>query len=203
MYCSPQENMDYWGRQCRADSVCGKHGEDYFWCRINIFSWGYCGLVKDNKIIESGEGTIITSRHRNKRDKKVIATEDDQVNRLKITFYEEPAPITDGNKWKDEAEDLINQWTNDKLRSKGTSKLIKSKNLRIDVQGTFNRKQPKGDSILYYNLQIQINMARKPGESTTVSQIIVPDGVPERYIRRAFLESFRRRAKVEVEVSKY
>jgi len=87
MYCSPQENMDYWGRQCRADSVCGKHGEDFYWCRISIFSWGYCGLVKDNKIIESGEGTIITSRHRIKRDRKVIATVNDQGNRKKTTFY--------------------------------------------------------------------------------------------------------------------
>ncbi|KAK7126453.1 hypothetical protein R3I94_017813 [Phoxinus phoxinus] len=197
MYCSPQENMDYWGRQCRDDSVCGRHGEDFCWCRINIFSWGYCGLVKDDKIIESGEGTLITSRHRNKRAPEKIDTVDDKVNHLRITFYAEKAPIADGTKWKDEAEDVINRWNNDKLRNKPTSGLITSTHLRIDMQGTFKRNNK-----LFYNLQIQINKKRNSSESTTVSQILVPDGVPEVHMRRAFRESFYRRAKVTVEISK-
>lgn len=201
MYCSPQENMDYWSRRCRADSMCGKHGEDYYWCRINIFTWGYCGLVKDDKkIIESVEVTYISSRHRNKRVREVIATEDDKGNRIKTIFYSEPAPdaITDGRHWSDEANALIGQWDNGYLVDQQRSNLIRSTNLRIDMQGIINRANH-----LYYNMQIQINNIQRNGGSTTVSQIIVPRGIPERYIRRAFWESFRNRARVSVEVSPY
>lgn len=202
LYCSPQENMDYWGRQCRADSACGKHGEDYYWCRINDFTWGYCGLVKDNeKITETGEVTHITPRHRNKRDRVVIGTVDDRANRIKTTFYAEPAPhdITDIGKLRNEAENLIGNWNNGHLVDQARSNLIHTANLRIDMQGIINRNNQ-----LYYNLQIQINRRRNgPHDSTTVSQIIVPRGIPERYIRRALQESLNHRARVSVEVSRY
>lgn len=49
MYCSPQEDRNFQGRSCQFDSMCGKHGEDYYWCKINSFTWGYCGLVMDDK----------------------------------------------------------------------------------------------------------------------------------------------------------
>lgn len=201
MYCSPQENMDYWGRQCRADSMCGKYGEDYYWCRIDIFSWGYCGLVKaDKKLIDSGEVTHITSRHRNRRYLAVIGTEDDQGNRIKTTFSAEAATnvITDVGPWRNEAENLISRWTNGHLRNQARSNLIKSEHLRIDLQGFIKRNNQ-----MYYNLQIQINGQRKKGESTTVAQIIIPRNIPERYVRRAFTESFNRRAKVFIDASKY
>uniref|UniRef100_A0A8C1T1B2 Tubulin polymerization promoting protein n=1 Tax=Cyprinus carpio TaxID=7962 RepID=A0A8C1T1B2_CYPCA len=194
MYCSPQENMDYWGRQCRADSMCGKYGEDYCWCRINIFSWGYCGLVKaDKKLIDSGEGTHITSRHRNRRDPEVIDTEDDQGNHIKTIFTAVAAPrdITDGTRYRNEAENLIGRWTNVHLGNQARSKLITSEHLRIDLQGHINRNNQR-----YYNLQIQV-------DNRTIAQIIIPDEIPERYVRRAFLESFNRRARVFIDVSKY
>ncbi|KAK2906649.1 hypothetical protein Q8A67_005634 [Cirrhinus molitorella] len=199
MYCSPQENMDYWGRQCRADSMCGKYGEDYCWCRISIFSWGYCGLVKDDKMLtESGAGTHITSPHRNKRAPEEIDAVDEEGNRIKITFSAEKAPITNGKKWKDEADDLIDKWNNGYLVDQARSKRIKSDNLRIDMQGSFKRNNQR-----YYNLQIQINAKRKKGESTTVAQIIIPDGVPVPYVQRAFQDSFNLQAKISVEVEKY
>ncbi|XP_016107239.1 uncharacterized protein [Sinocyclocheilus grahami] len=201
MFCSPQENMDYWGRQCRADSMCGKYGEDYCWCRIHIFSWGYCGLVKaDKKLIDSGEGTRITSRHRNRRVPEVIDTVDDKGNHIKTTFTAEAAPdeIIDGKQWRNDAENLINSWENLHLVDQARSNLIKSGNLRIDMQGIIKRNNQR-----YYNLQIQVNVQRKKGESTTVAQIIIPDEIPERYVRRAFLESFNRRARVFIEVSRY
>ncbi|XP_048038327.1 uncharacterized protein LOC125263357 [Megalobrama amblycephala] len=200
LYCSPQENMDYWGRQCRADSACGKHGEDFYWCRINDFTWGYCGLVKDKeKITETGEVTHITPRHRNKRDRVVIDTVDDKANRIKLTFYAEEAKITEAKKWSEEATDLINQWNGGRLSKRQKSNLITTDNLRIDMQGTFTHNKQ-----LYYNLQIQINRKRKgPNDSTTVSQILVPDGIPDEYMRRAFQESFNTQKKITVEVSKY
>lgn len=194
LYCSPQENMDYWGRQCGADSMCGEHGEDYYWCRINVFTWGYCGLVKDDKkIIESGEVSHITSQHRNKRQTEFYSVRD-QNNRI-ITFFEEPANILNGRQWRNDAENLINRWNNGYLRNRATSNLIRSDDLRIDLQGTFPR-----NNRLYYNLQIQRNVRRSSRESTTISQIIVADGVSEDHIRRAFRESLNRRARVRVEV---
>lgn len=48
MYCSPQEERNFQGRYCQYDSTCGKHGEDYYWCKVNSFTWGYCGLVIDD-----------------------------------------------------------------------------------------------------------------------------------------------------------
>lgn len=202
LYCSPQENMDYWGRQCRADSMCGKHGEDYYWCRINIFTWGYCGLVKDDKkIIESGEVTHITPLHRNKRQ-AVFDTVEDRANRIKTTFYAEPAPrdIADVDRYRNEAENLIGNWNNGHLVNQARSNLIHTANLRIDMQGIINH-----NNLPCYNLQIQINRRRRPGASTTVSQIIVSQTIvpPDRYIRRAFQESLNRRARVFVLVSRY
>uniref|UniRef100_A0A672L399 Uncharacterized LOC107574117 n=1 Tax=Sinocyclocheilus grahami TaxID=75366 RepID=A0A672L399_SINGR len=279
MYCSPQENMDYWGRQCEADSMCGRHGQDYYWCKINIFTWGYCGLVMENKNhygshtgalcydycdkreedyywchtvqgwdyywdycspdvdvtykgkpcrsyhscgphdynynwcwtseseydycgpVESGECTYITSRHRNRRapdDKVVICTKMDKGNKKITTFTAKPAPnaIADGSQWRNEAENLISRWENNYLVDQARSNLIHSDNLRIDMQGIINHNNQ-----LYHNLQIQVNVRRRSGQSTTVSQIIVPRGIPRRYIRRALLESFRRRARVLIEVS--
>lgn len=196
LYCSPQENMDYWGRQCRADSMCGKHGEeDFYWCRINVFTWGYCGLVKDDeKITESGEVTHITPRRRNKRQVP-FASVRDQNNRL-TNFFAEPANILDGSRWRNDALGLINQWDNGYLRTQARSNLIKSDDLRIDLQGSFPRNNRR-----YYNLQIQRNVRRPPRESTTISQIIVADGVSEDNIRRAFQESLDRQARVRVEIS--
>ncbi|KAL0147519.1 hypothetical protein M9458_057168 [Cirrhinus mrigala] len=184
MYCSPQENVDYWGRQCRADSMCGKYGEDYCWCRINIFSWGYCGLVKDDKmLIESGTGTHITSRHRNKRAPVVIDTVNDEANRKRTTFSADTAPIINGKQWRNDAENLISRWENVHLVDQARSNLITSGNLRIDMQGSFTRNNQR-----YYNLQIQVNVQRKKGESTTVAQILIPDGISEDH-------SFNRQAK--------
>uniref|UniRef100_A0A8C2AXH9 Uncharacterized protein n=1 Tax=Cyprinus carpio TaxID=7962 RepID=A0A8C2AXH9_CYPCA len=275
MYCSPQENIDSWGRQCSTD--CGKLGEDYYWCKTDTFSWGYCGLVmedknhygsktgalcydhecqyhesgdyywchtakdwdycspdvkvtyKDNPCrsnhycglhgssynwcwtseseydycgpIESAECTYITSQHRNRRapeNRILICIREDKHNKRKTIFTAEPTTvdITDNRRWRNEARNLISRWNNGYLVDQARSNLITSDNLRIDMQRPINRNNQR-----YYNLQIQVNMPRVSGESTTVSQIIVPDGVPERYIRRAFLESFSRRARVFVDVS--
>ncbi|XP_078541483.1 uncharacterized protein LOC144826896 [Lissotriton helveticus] len=45
-YCSPAKNKDYYGRQCKADHPCGRHGLAYSWCYTEGGSWGYCGRVE-------------------------------------------------------------------------------------------------------------------------------------------------------------
>ncbi|KAI7808412.1 hypothetical protein IRJ41_004308 [Triplophysa rosa] len=274
-YCSPSENTDYMNKQCKEDSSCGKQDENYNWCWLKEGSWGYCGFVepkmllhrtKDNYIctdecqyyesgdyywchnaknwdycspvvdvtykgkpcrsdhscglneykynwcwtseteydycgrIEPGECTYITSQHRQRRapeDTILICTKND--NNKETTFTAVPAPkhFTEVNrKLRNEAEDLINQWNNQSLSNQARSNLIKTEHLRIDMQGMINRNNRR-----YYNLQIQVNGSRRPNQSSTVSQIFVPDGIPENYIRQAFLESLNRQARVFVDVS--
>ncbi|MCI4388986.1 hypothetical protein PGIGA_G00092460 [Pangasianodon gigas] len=275
-YCSPSENIDYKNKNCKEDSPCGKQGENYHWCNLKEGSWGYCGLVEPKMLlhrtryhhvcidecqyyesgdyywchtsngwdycspdvdvtykdkpcrsdhycglhdygynwcwtseseydycgaIESGECSYVTSQHRNRRapeDRVLICTRKDKDNKKTTIFTAEPAPddITENQKWKNEARNLISRWNNGYLVDQARSQLITSDNLRIDMQGLINRNNQR-----YYNLQIQVNVRRRPGQSTTVAQIIVPAGVPDRYIRRAFWESFRRRARVFVDVS--
>ncbi|XP_073793183.1 uncharacterized protein [Danio rerio] len=202
MYCSPQENVDFRGRQCQADSKCAKHGEDYSWCRINTFSWGYCGLVKEDQTLgDAGEDHHNTSPHRNRRDEVVLDTIDDLANRRRTTFLAEGAQnhIADGNNYRSEAAILIGNWDNSYLVSQTRSNLIKTKSIRIDMQGMVNRH-----NLRYHNLQIQVNVPRGGNmPSTTLSQVFVPENiyVPDRYVRRAFQESMVRRARIFIDVS--
>ncbi|XP_056304136.1 uncharacterized protein LOC130216262 [Danio aesculapii] len=204
MYCSPQENVDYWGRQCRADSMCAKYGEDYCWCRINIFSWGFCGLVKEDQTLgDAGEDQHNTSPHRNRRDRKVVEVINDSNIGRTITISEETARsgtfANSNKKLRREAEDLINQWNNVHLVNQARSKLITSDHLRIDMQGMV----PQGNK-RYHNLQVQINGVQRGKKltSTTLSQVFVHnDGVPEQYIKRGFLHSLNNQVRVYVDVS--
>ncbi|MGH0177427.1 UNVERIFIED_CONTAM: hypothetical protein FKN15_075130 [Acipenser sinensis] len=50
MYCSPQNGQDYFGRKCKEDHRCDKHGEQYYWCYIDAFKWGYCGLFINDQV---------------------------------------------------------------------------------------------------------------------------------------------------------
>ncbi|XP_057179965.1 uncharacterized protein LOC130547735 [Triplophysa rosa] len=152
----------------------------------------YCGGIGPE------ECTYITSQHRIRRELTLICTVVNESTR-KTTFNAEEAinHITkvDQN-LKTEAQILISRWKNEYLVDRAKSKLITSMNLRIDMQGIIKRNNQR-----YYNLQVQLNTNRGPNRSTTVSQIIVPDGIPDRYIRRAFCESLNRRARVFVDVT--
>ncbi len=163
-YCSPDVDVTYKGKPCRSDHSCGSHGYSYNWCWTSDSEYDYCGPI------ESGECTYISSRHRNRRapDKKVeICTEKDKTNSKITTFTAVPAPkaIADGKQWKNEVENLISRWNNGYLVSQARSNRISSDNLRIDMQGSFKRNNK-----LYYNLQIQVNVRRGPGQSTTPNQ---------------------------------
>ncbi len=194
-YCSPDVNVTYKDKPCRSDHHCGLHGSGYNWCWTSESEYDYCGPI------ESAECTYVTSHHRNRRapeDRILICIRENKDKKIKTTFTAEPATnsITENHSWRNEASNLISRWNNGYLVDQARSNLITSENLRIDMQGLINRNNQR-----YYNLQIQVNMNRRPGQSTTVSQIIIPSGVPDRYIRRAFWESFRRRARVFVDVS--
>ncbi|XP_073800011.1 uncharacterized protein [Danio rerio] len=198
-YCSPEVDVTYKGTPCRSDHSCGLHGNGYNWCWTSDKDYDYCGPI------EPEECTYIDSKHRSKRadannpQRIVICTQVDRGNRISTTFSAVPAPnaITDGGQFREEIENLISFWDNGNLVEHASSNLMHSANVRIDMQGIINRNNQR-----YYNLQVQLNRPRRPGESTTVSQVIVPRGVPARYIRRAFIESFRRRARVFIDVTR-
>ncbi|XP_039537877.1 uncharacterized protein LOC120486092 [Pimephales promelas] len=179
--CSPDVDVTYKGKPCRSDHPCDLHGESYNWCFTSVSDYDYCGPIE--------------SRHRDRRDledRTLACTLEDKGQPIISNFTVVPAPddITDGSQWRNETETLIRRWDNRYLVDMARANLIHSDHLRIDIQGTITRKKQ-----LYYNLQV--NVRRRPG--TTVSQIIVSRGIPECYIRRAFMESFRNRARVYVD----
>lgn len=195
-YCSPDVNVTYKGKPCRSDHSCGLHDYKYNWCWTSESGYDYCGRI------ESGECTYITPRRHKRMDQNaeaiLICTKNDRHNKKRTSFTaEETNDITGINRnLRFEANNLISRWNNQYLVDRARSELITSEHFRIDMQGIINRNNQR-----YYNLQIQLNVRRNDNQSTTVSQIIVPDGIPDRYIRRAFMESLNRRARVFVNVS--
>ncbi|XP_021328370.2 uncharacterized protein si:ch73-144l3.2 [Danio rerio] len=197
-YCSPEVDVTYKGTPCRSDHFCGLHGYSYNWCWTSGSGYDYCGPI------ESAECSYFPSTHLrrgaddNNPQKIVICTKADKGNKKITIFTANPDPddIADGSKFKHEVENLVSQWDNGYLVDQARSNLLRSADVRIDMQGLINR-----NNLRYYNLQVQRNVPRRAGESTTVSQIIVPPGVPARYIRRAFIESLRMRAQVFIDVS--
>ncbi|ROL41324.1 hypothetical protein DPX16_0212 [Anabarilius grahami] len=190
-YCSPDVDVTYRDKPCRSDHSCGLHGESYNWCWTSGSDYDYCGPVDSVKCFYG------TSQNRNRghlNDRKLICAQVDRANKKIITFTVEPASfdIADGSQWKSEAQSLIRRWDNAYLVDKAHSNLIYSENLHINMEGII-----KLNNQSYYYLQIHVKQG--PSRSTTVSQIIVPRGIPENYMRRAFLESFRHRARVFVE----
>ncbi|XP_030076339.1 uncharacterized protein LOC115481389 [Microcaecilia unicolor] len=51
-YCSPQEGLDYRGRECKDEHPCGKYEKDYYWCYLKDEMLSkdheYCGLIIDD-----------------------------------------------------------------------------------------------------------------------------------------------------------
>ncbi|XP_060720636.1 uncharacterized protein LOC132841984 [Tachysurus vachellii] len=192
-YCSPSPDVTYKNESCRSNHSCGTYGYDYSWCWTDS-GWDYCG------IIETGRNYRTIGRWKRQPNNIVeICTETDLGNRkvTKITAEPNPGAIADGSNWRNEIINIISTWTNGFLRNQAGT-LTTTRNLRIDNQGLVNR-----NNLHYYNLQIQVNIPRQNVRSTTVAQVLMPvnEDVPARYIRKAFTESFRRRARVFVDVS--
>uniref|UniRef100_A0A3B4CV61 Tubulin polymerization promoting protein n=1 Tax=Pygocentrus nattereri TaxID=42514 RepID=A0A3B4CV61_PYGNA len=193
-YCSPTPDVTYKNIPCRSDHSCGTHGYKYNWCWITAKKWDYCGVIKP------GECTYYSTQRKKRQAKGnavVFCTRTDKGNHVETTFYAEsnPRALTDGSQIRNDITNLIALWDNRCLGNQARSNLIISRNLRIDLQGLLYI-----DGQQYYNLQIQLNAPRRPGQSTTFSQVFIPRNIPipVRYVRFAFVESFRRRARVTV-----
>ncbi|KAK3507229.1 hypothetical protein QTP70_011552 [Hemibagrus guttatus] len=192
-YCSPAKDVTYQDVPCRSDHWCDTHGYDYSWCWTDS-SWGYCSLIETSGIYET-----IGRQKRQANDIVEICRKTDPANNKVTTITAQKVKtIADGRNWKNEIEQIISKYNNSYLRDQAKSNILKTDSLRIDIQGRLKRNNQ-----YYYNLQIQVNMPRQKGGSTTVAQVLIPqnEDIPDRYVRRAFNESFTRRAKVSVDVS--
>lgn len=190
-YCSPTPDVTYKNEPCRSDHSCDTHGYTYTWCRTDS-GWDYCGLTKTIRVFSSSR-----RQKRQPNNGELICSE---INGNKeIRFYAMPSftNIADGNQWKKEIEEkLISHWSNNCLGSQAKCR-FKTDDFRIDQQGQFKRNNK-----LYINLQIQRNVPRSKGTSTTLAQVIMESNnlIEDNHIQKAFKESLSRRAKITVEV---
>ncbi|XP_060933492.1 uncharacterized protein LOC133010086 isoform X2 [Limanda limanda] len=198
-YCSPLPDHTYRNEPCRPDHDCRSYGQSYTWCYTTYNNnWDWCGIISPGEC-------VFTQTHRAKRqtnNPRVICTreDDDDNNNRRVTTFKDVGGqqyIKKPNKkLLNEALELINRWNNQRLSAEARSNLITSDHLRLDNQGLCNRNNQR-----CYNLQIQINGPRSPGQSTTVAQIIVPVDTSAEYMRFAFRESLRGNFRVELEVN--
>ena len=196
-FCSPWPNVTYRGVPCRDDHSCDLHRKSYYWCYTDEDnSWDYCGLV---------EGIECQYSHRLRTKRQVrqdLYQCTDSANRRLVTFVRNTAAniaILVGKQFVREIQRIISMWSNDRLTTRSTSRLRETDTFRIDMQHMVKLGNQR-----YYNLQIQRNVQRQNGESTTYSQVLVPEnleGVPTRYVRRAFVLSYKNRAGITIRVS--
>ena len=190
-YCSPWPDVTYRDVPCRDDHSCDLQGEQYYWCYTKN-SWDYCGVT---------EGIECQHSHWNKRQadpKQYQCT--DSGNRRLVTFDQNATANIAilGAQLRSDIQRITSMWFNELLIDQIRT-LVRTDTFRIDMQGMVNR-----DSQRYYNLQIQRNVPRQRGQSTTYSQVLVPqnlEGVPTRYVRRAFVLSYKDRAGITIRVS--
>lgn len=48
-YCSPMNNLDYYGNECKTDHKCNYYGENYQWCYLKKGGWEYCSIGDQNQ----------------------------------------------------------------------------------------------------------------------------------------------------------
>lgn len=193
-FCSPLPEVTSQNEPCRLDHFCGTHGYAYTWCFTNSGS-GYCG------VISPGECQHVVPELTKEDSKTMISCKwKDSKNEKEIKFNAEPdlTVSTEGSTWKNEMINFIALWKNIYLSPDPRSKMITSNNLRFDVQKLVNKE---GQS--YYNLQIMVNVQAQTGRRTSLALVVVPEYeiVPDRFIHLAFVESFRLRSRISVEVN--
>ncbi|KAJ8251432.1 hypothetical protein GJAV_G00221290 [Gymnothorax javanicus] len=194
-YCSPLKDVTYKDVPCRPDHECGTHGYDYNWCyTTDNNDYDYCGVINPGECMYS---SLNRSKRAPEKSQLICKMEDNNKRReTKVKTEVNVEAIAEPNKkLHEEALDLITRWDNQGFADQAKSKLIVSKNLRIDLQTPLNMNDRR-----YYNLQIQVNRPQNEEESTTLAKIIVPDGTSAEYMRWAFRESLQHRAKVTLEV---
>ena len=144
------------------------------------------------------EYNVEASRKRSIGGREVFQCYDQGNRRRTIFVSNENEHIADGKQFKSDITNIISRWCNELLTNRAKT-LVQTNNFRIDMQGMVNRNNQK-----YHNLQIQQNVPRQSGRSTTFALVLVPENLPEqitkRYVRRAFLESFQKQAEITIEV---
>uniref|UniRef100_A0A3Q4MQD0 Tubulin polymerization promoting protein n=1 Tax=Neolamprologus brichardi TaxID=32507 RepID=A0A3Q4MQD0_NEOBR len=179
-YCSP--NVTYKGVPCRSDHNCGDHGEGYNWCyTTDNNDWDYCGVISPGECRYS------------------VPRQDIDNNRRRVTTFvatENNRTIADSQNYREDAFNLIDQWDGLGLAQNSRYTVVSSSNLRIDLQGGFNRNNQ-----WHYNVQLQVNTQRRSGQSTTLAHIEVPVDTPPQYNLLALRQSLQHRARVSLEVT--
>lgn len=193
-YCSPWPDVTYKDVSCRDEHSCDLHGENYYWCKTKDSS-DYCGVVEGFECQSSQRLRTKWQVHEH-----LLRRCKDLGNRRQVDFYINPGTDIAGNgtQFRNDIETIISRWNNTFLTTRRKT-LLSEKNFRIDMQGMVNREEQR-----YYNLQIQMNVRRPRGQSTTYSQVLVPKnltGVPTPYVRNAFLKSYQKSAGVIIKVS--
>lgn len=196
-YCSPLPDATYKNVQCRADHPCDLHGKSYYWCYTDD-SWDYCGPVEAN---ECAYEKVPTTK-RAVPESELICRDIGNQRETHFAIQNAAGALTEALSFESEAQRMIAHWDNSLLLPQPRSEILVSHrgNLRLDLQGFIN-----SDGVRYRNYQIQINTARRPGESTSIAQVMIPENeaIPDRYVRRAFLESMHRSARITIRVQPF
>ncbi|CAL8296267.1 unnamed protein product [Boreogadus saida] len=214
-YCSPIQDYTYTGTPCRSGHECGTYGYSYSWC-YTTDSYDYCGKILPlptcpASFERSDQREISRIEKSNYYDyyRQILSLPTCHISRFKlISYLKEICRIERSNytvepeknimspkkKLFNEAMLLIGQWHGRTLGSQAKSNLLSSCNVRIDNQGMTTDG--------YINLQIQHNVPRRPGQSTTLAQILVPIDTSDEEIRAAFRVSLENRAKVKKQKEK-
>ena len=199
-YCSLTENSDSHGRACRADSDCAKHdGTWYTWCRGNEENdWDYCGQISRDSSFEIASPSV-------KLKQKVLYYEYDKINCVLTEWiFIENKGIRQNffKKYEKSAYELIDNWKVREISSKSAQgRYSQNKLVRIDLQGKFNDE----NNICFANIQIQMNIPRPKGKSTTIATVLLEMGedFPLEHIRRAFMSSLKEKGSIKLRKKKY
>ena len=149
-----------------------KNGESFYWCYTDTdYGWRYC-LQNANL------------------QQQVIHEVQDKGNRILtewILVENDGIRENVNYKYRTAARTLISRWNlNGIALNANAGTLFNNDDARIDLQGLFNQ-----NNMRFANIQIQMNVPRVPGESTTIAIIRLQAGkhFPIGYIRKALLES--------------
>ncbi|XP_028417335.1 uncharacterized protein LOC114541731 isoform X2 [Dendronephthya gigantea] len=190
-YCSPNSDTTIYGKACKGNSKCAFHGYSYTWCYTNDGSWDYCGVIQWN----SCENT------RKKRQIEELCMRD-TGNSIDVVYLMGRGQIaTDqlSDALTRSAYEAIAQMETSRIPPRPRSEIVSNSNFRIDLQGTH---WWGGQN--YYNLQLQRNIPRQPGQSTTYATVLVPVArvggqyMNSRRLRNAFIESLLKKENIRI-----
>ncbi|CAB4008823.1 Hypothetical predicted protein [Paramuricea clavata] len=157
-YCSPSYDATIYGKACKDNSKCASRGKSYTWCYTKDGSWDYCGIIQSNSCENTGR----------KRQLEEICMRN-LGNRIDVAYHLQRGRIAT-NELDDDQTDSAHRVIADvdtaRIPQQARSNVFRNDEFRIDMQGMV---RIDGD-VRYYNLQLQINRRRRPGESTPSPQ---------------------------------